>query len=158
MLLDLVNRISSEREVKKNFRHLSLSTLKVLQGTSRINLPGKSLERQIKTSPGRHFRTSVGRSNRIFKGCPEDVGGKRPPDVLGTNICRLGSNKKYHLKTFVNATDVATCIIATESVSCIVLTETSTYRIDYKTLTGRNGASLRFDQSYNKEIKQMSNH
>ena len=27
-------------------------------GTSRINLPGMSLERQIKMSPGRHFRTS----------------------------------------------------------------------------------------------------
>ena len=65
-------------------------------------------------------------------GRPGDVGVERPPDVLGTNICRLGSNKKYHFKTLINATDVATCIIATESVSCIVLTETSTYRIDYK--------------------------
>ena len=132
MLLDLVNQISSEREVKKKIRHLSLCTLKVLLGTSRINVPGKSLERQIKTSPGHHFRTSLGRSNRIFKGRPGDVGGERPPDLLGTNICWLGSNKKYHLKTFINATDVATCIIATESVSCIVLTETSTYRTDYK--------------------------
>ena len=58
---------------------------------SRIKLPGTSLERQIKTSPGRHFRTSPerqigtspGRSNRIFRG--------RPRDVLGTSICRLGS-------------------------------------------------------------------
>ena len=24
-------------------------------------------------------------------GCPGDVGGRRPRDVLGTNICRLGS-------------------------------------------------------------------
>ena len=58
---------------------------------SRIKLPGTSLERQIKTSPGRHFRTSPerqigtspGRSNRIFRG--------RRRDVLGTSICRLGS-------------------------------------------------------------------
>ena len=57
-------------------------------GTSRINLPGTSLERQIKTSLGRHFRTSSerqigtslwrqietspGRSNRIFRGRPGD--------------------------------------------------------------------------------------
>ena len=76
--------------------------------TSRINLPGTSLERQIKTSPGRHFRTSPGRqigtspgrqietspgrSNRIFRGRLGDVGGGCPRDVLGTNICRLGSN------------------------------------------------------------------
>ena len=30
-----------------------------------------------------------GRSNRIFRGCPGDVGGERPRDVLGANICRL---------------------------------------------------------------------
>ena len=98
MLLDLVNRINSERKVKKNFRHASLSTLKVPQGTSRINLPGTSLERQIQTSPGRDFRTSpgrqigtsLGRSNRIFRGRPGDVEGGRPRDVLGTSICRLG--------------------------------------------------------------------
>ena len=47
-----------------------------------------SLERQIKTSPGRHFRTfpgrqigmSPGRSYRIFSGRPGDVGGGRPRD------------------------------------------------------------------------------
>ena len=59
-----------------------------------------SLERQIKTSPGRHFRTSLGcqtgtslgrqiesspgRSDRIFRGFPGDVGGEaslgRPGD------------------------------------------------------------------------------
>ena len=27
--------------------------------------------------------------NRIFKGCPGDVGGGRPHKVLGTNICWL---------------------------------------------------------------------
>ena len=67
-------------------------------GMSRINLPGTSLERKIKTSPGRHFRmsresligTSPGRSNRIFRGRPRDIRGGRPRDVLGTNICRLG--------------------------------------------------------------------
>ena len=78
-------------------------------GSSRINLPGTSLERQIKVSPGHHFRTSPGRqigmspghqigtspgrSNRIFRGRSGDVGGGRTRDVLGTNICRLG---KHH--------------------------------------------------------------
>ena len=69
-------------------------------GTSRIKLPGTSLERQIETSLGRHFRTSPGRSNRIFKGRPGDVGGGRPRDVLGTNICLLGYSKNIHLPNF----------------------------------------------------------
>ena len=50
-------------------------------GTSRINLPGTSLERQIRSSPGRHFQTtprrqigaSPGWTNRIFKGRPGKV-------------------------------------------------------------------------------------
>ena len=42
------------------------------------------------------------------------------------------SNRKYHLKTYKNATDVATCIIAIECVSCIVPTETVTCRTDYR--------------------------
>ena len=86
-----------------------MSSLKALQGrpdnvlgTPRINLTGTSLERQIKASPGRHFRTflglqigtSPGRSNRIFRGRPGDAGGGRPRDVLGTNICRLDSDAK----------------------------------------------------------------
>ena len=74
-------------------------------GTSRINLPRTSLERQFRTSPGHHFRTPPGlyirtfpghqigmyprRSNRLFRGRPGDVGGECPRDVLGTNICRL---------------------------------------------------------------------
>ena len=84
-------------------------------GTSRINLPGTSLERQIKTSHGRHFRTSPGRqiatclrrqtetspgrSNRIFRGRPGDFGGGRPQEVMGTNICRLGTILQNWLKT-----------------------------------------------------------
>ena len=105
MLLDLVNRISSEKKVKKTldiqdwvlWRSFGGRPENVL-GTFRIKLPGTSLERQIKTSPGRHFRTSpgrqlgtsLGRSNRIFRRRPGDVGGERPRDVLRTNICRLG--------------------------------------------------------------------
>ena len=74
-------------------------------GTFRINFPGTSLERQIKTSPWRHIRmspgyqirtspgrqteTSPGRSNRIFREWPGDVEGGSPRDVLGTNICWL---------------------------------------------------------------------
>ena len=61
-------------------------------GTSQIILPGMSLKRQIWTSPGRHFRTSLDRqietspgwSNKIFRGRPGDVGAWRPRDVLGT--------------------------------------------------------------------------
>ena len=67
-------------------------------GASRINLPGTSLERHIRMSPGRHFstssgrqiKTSLGQSNRIFRRRPGDVGWGRPRDVLRTNICRLG--------------------------------------------------------------------
>ena len=105
MLLDLVNRISSERKVKKKLdiqvwvlSRSSRGRPENVLGTSRINLPGTSLERQIKTSPGRHFRTSPERqigtspgwSNRIFRGRPGDVGGGCPQDVLGTNTCPLG--------------------------------------------------------------------
>ena len=69
-------------------------------GTSRINLPGTSLGRQIRTSPGRYFETSPGRqigtsprwSNMIFRGRTGDIGGRSPLDVLGTNICWLGSS------------------------------------------------------------------
>ena len=65
---------------------------------SRMNYPGTSLQHQIRTSPGRHFRmslgrqigTSSGRSNRVFRGLLGDVGEGHPWDVLGTNICWLG--------------------------------------------------------------------
>ena len=66
--------------------------------TSRINLPGTFLGHQTRTSSVRHFRTFPGRqietspgwSNRIFRGHPRDVGGGRPRNILGTNICFLG--------------------------------------------------------------------
>ena len=72
-------------------------------GTSRINLPGTSLERQIRmpsghyirTSPGRQIGMSPRRSNRIFKGRPGDVGGECPWDVLGTNTCPLGYKRRF---------------------------------------------------------------
>ena len=80
-------------------------------GTSRINLPGTSLERQIRTSTGHHFRTPPGRyirtsrgrqigmsprrSNRIFRGRPGDIRGGCPRDVLVTNICRLGYKCRF---------------------------------------------------------------
>ena len=68
-------------------------------GTSQINLPGTFLGRQIRTSPGCHFGMSrgfqIGLSPgwpyRFFRGCPGDLAGRRPRDVLGTNICQLGS-------------------------------------------------------------------
>ena len=78
-------------------------------GTSRINLPGTSLEGQIKKSPGRHFRTSPGRqirtspgrqigtspgrSNRIFMGRPGDVEG----DVLGASWGPIFAGWEYAL-------------------------------------------------------------
>ena len=66
-------------------------------GTSWINLPRTSLERQIRVSLGHHFMTSPGCqikmspgwSNRIFRG--------RPQDVLGTNIWRLGCFILFYL-------------------------------------------------------------
>ena len=77
-------------------------------GTSQINLPGMFLERQLRASPGRHFRaplrrqivTSRGRSNRIFRRRHGDVGGWRPREGLGTNICWLGSNLPKNSKFF----------------------------------------------------------
>ena len=95
-------------------------------GTSRINLPGMSLERQIKTSPGRHFRTSPrrqigtspgrqigtspGLSKKIFRGRPRDFGEARPRDVLGTNICQLGNFNAQgaFLITFLIHNDLST--------------------------------------------------
>ena len=50
--------------------------------------------RQIGTCPRSHIGTSPGRSNRIFRGRPRDVGGGCPPNVLETNIYRLGSYPK----------------------------------------------------------------
>ena len=71
--------------------------------TSRINLPGTSLKCQIRTSPGRRFRTS----REVRLGCPQhvrswhtwdgqigslrDVLGTLEEDVLRTNIFRLGT-------------------------------------------------------------------
>ena len=72
-------------------------------GTSRINLPGMSLEHQIKKSPRRHFRTSPGRQigtspgrlSRIFRGRPGDVGRRRPQDVLGIQNFPAGYFSKW---------------------------------------------------------------
>ena len=100
MLLDRFGQ--SNKICKKSLENvdMQMSTLKILWGTSRINVSGTSLKRQIGTSHGHHFRTfprrqigtSPGRSNRIFRGLPGDVGGERPREVLGTNICRLGKH------------------------------------------------------------------
>ena len=81
-------------------------------GTSRINVPGASPERQIRTSldviSGRPQDVRLGRPrHRIFRGRPGDVGEKRPRDVLGTNICRLGNWLTFQLKTKVDDLDVA---------------------------------------------------
>ena len=87
-------------------------------GTSRINLSGTSLERQIRMSPGCHFKTSprsqigtspgrqietsLGQSNRILRVRPAGVGGRRPREVTGTNICQQGyvyySQKCVHIE------------------------------------------------------------
>ena len=83
------NQISSERKVKKHFRHPSLSTLKVLYRTSRINLPRTSFERQIR----RPLDVISGRPQDIRLGHPRDgqigslanVLGTLERDVLGTS-------------------------------------------------------------------------
>ena len=62
-------------------RRSSIGRRENVLGTSQINLPGTSLEHQIRTSPRRHFQTtpqrqigtSPGWSNRIFKGRPGNV-------------------------------------------------------------------------------------
>ena len=45
---------------------------------------------KVGLDPRLQIRTSSGWSNRIFKGRSVVAGGKRPRDVLGTNIYRLG--------------------------------------------------------------------
>ena len=77
-------------------------------GTYQIDLSGKSLENQIRTSPGRQIGKSPGRSNRIFSRRHGNAGGGRPQDNLRTNICRLGHQKHvnqsstdvHHVKYF----------------------------------------------------------
>ena len=70
-LIGLVNRISSERKVTKN------------AGTSKFEYSEDPLGDALRTSWGRPESASQGRSL--------EVGGGRPRDVLGTNICRLGN-------------------------------------------------------------------
>ena len=95
MLLDLVNRVSSERKVKKILDiqvwilwRSSRGRPENVLGTSRINLPGTSLELQIKTSldviSGRPQDVSLGRPWDFKLGLPLD--GQVGPlvDVLGT--------------------------------------------------------------------------
>ena len=59
-------------------------------GTSRIKFPGTSFGCHFETSPGRQIGTSPDVSSGLPQGHPGDVGGGRPRDALGTNICRLG--------------------------------------------------------------------
>ena len=74
-------------------------------------------------SPGRQIGSSLGRSNRIFKGRPGDAREGRPRDILETNICRLGAargksktytelegvaNNKILLKDFKHFSDSST--------------------------------------------------
>ena len=92
----MANRISSERKVKRKFGTSKCECFDGLLGDVLRTSWGRP---EIRTSPGRHFRTSperqigmsTGWSNRIFRGRPGDVGRERPRDVLGSNICRLGS-------------------------------------------------------------------
>ena len=95
MLLELFNRISSERKVKKRFRRHFRTSKKKIWCHFRTS-PGC----QIRTSPGRQIGTSPGGSNRNFRGRPRDVGGERLRDVLGTNICRLGKVRSSRPEPF----------------------------------------------------------
>ena len=74
-LIDLVNRISSERKVAKN------------AGTSKFEYSEDPLEDVLRTSCGRPESASQGRSL--------EVGGGRLRDILGTNICRLGNYAQF---------------------------------------------------------------
>ena len=103
MLLDLVNRTSSERKVKKNMK------------TSKFEYAQGPLGDVLGTSSGRPESTSQGRSlnvrlrypldvisrcsQDVRLGRPRDFRSRRPQDgqrgslgdVLGTNICWLGT-------------------------------------------------------------------
>ena len=81
------------------FSSLYLESSENVLRTSWNCLPGTSLGRQIRTSPTRLFEMSLGCSNKIFRGRPGNVGGGRPQDVLGTNICRLGSFRSFTVFT-----------------------------------------------------------
>ena len=100
--IDLVSRISSERKVTKN------------AGTSKFEYSEDPLGDVLRTSwgcpesisQGRPLNVRFGRPLDGISGRPQgrpgggqigslgdvlrDVGGGRPRDVLGTNICRLG--------------------------------------------------------------------
>ena len=79
-------------------------------GMSRINLPGTSLERQIKTSTGRQFRTSPGRN--VPGMSDREVPGTVKQDLWGTScgcwrersviICVLKTLYTIHMKTAVS--------------------------------------------------------
>ena len=155
MLLDLVNRISSERKVKKKLdiqvwvlSRSSRGRPENVLGTSRINLPGTSLEHQIKTSPGRRFRTSPGRqigtspwrSNRIFRGHSGDVGEGHPRDVLGTNICQVNPSVHYPSKISTMCciafpTVMNSLLFVTISIKIIQQAETPNLKLLKNTLT-----------------------
>ena len=92
--MDLVNRRSSERKVKRNlgtsnrwlhivFWSSSRGYPENVLGTSRINLPRKFLGRQIRTSRGRHFGTSSGCQIRTSLGRPWDSQIRPLREVLG---------------------------------------------------------------------------
>ena len=145
----LLDRISIELVLKENFWDIQVCVLwrssrgrpvNVL-GTSRINLPGVSLEHQIRTSRGRHIGTwpqlqigtSLGRWNRIFRRRPKDVGGGSPRNVEDTNIFRLGKQNrqiktnwgyisKIYVKYFITdkLKEIINCKIILKQLSCII--------------------------------------
>ena len=102
----MVNRISSERKVKRNLgtsnRRPHIVPMTYFEGSLgdilkpgdvRINLPGTFL--------GRHFRTSAGHALDVKLECPRDGQKWSLRDLLRANICWLGYSifqKKINLK------------------------------------------------------------
>ena len=97
--MDLISRINSERKVRKNagiskFQHSEDPLGDVLkrswrrpESTSQVRSLNVRLGRLHDVRLRHPDLTSRGLSNRIFRGPPGDVGGGRPRDFLGTNIC-----------------------------------------------------------------------
>ena len=110
--MDLISRVSSERKVKKiagtfKFQYSEDPLVDVLrtswrrpESTFQVRPLNVRLGHSQDVRLGHPDLTSRGRSNRIFRGPPGDVGGGRPRDFLGTNICRLGYYSLYYVPLF----------------------------------------------------------
>ena len=123
--MDLISRINSEKKVRKNagiskFQHSEDPLGDVLkrswrrpESTSQVRSLNVRLGRLHDVRLRHPDLTSRGLSNRIFRGPPGDVGGGRPRDFLGTNICRLGYCSLYYVPLFYYCITVWCCTLCT---------------------------------------------